>query len=98
MTVATAFPHERKKVSRRVLDSVRVLERRYSLRIKISLDQFFVHAYPGKGEHTILCEFAGKHQVAGEVEELRFALRMMSLRYFGCRPGGWMRQRKAEAV
>ncbi|MGT2454402.1 hypothetical protein ACU4GI_14470 [Cupriavidus basilensis] len=46
-----------------------------SQRIKISLDKFFVHAYPGSGEHTILCEFAGKNQVEGEVEELRFALR-----------------------
>ncbi|MFP4895884.1 hypothetical protein [Paraburkholderia sp. EG304] len=44
-------------------------------RIKISLDKFFVHAYPGSGEHNILCEFAGKNQVADEVEELRFAVR-----------------------
>ncbi|MFM0485160.1 hypothetical protein PQQ81_31880 [Paraburkholderia strydomiana] len=44
-------------------------------RIKISLDKFFVHSYPGSGEHTVLCEFAGKNQVPGEVEELRFALR-----------------------
>lgn len=46
-----------------------------SQRIKISLDKFFVHAYPGSGEHNILCEFAGKNQVEGEVEELRFAVR-----------------------
>jgi hypothetical protein len=46
-----------------------------SQRIKISLDKFFVHEYPGSGEHAILCEFAGKNQVAGEVEALRFALR-----------------------
>lgn len=46
-----------------------------SERIKISLDKFYVHAYPGSGEHTVLCEFAGKNQVPGEVEELRFALR-----------------------
>lgn len=43
-------------------------------RIKISLDKFYVHDYPGLGEHQILCEFAGKNQVAGETEELRFAL------------------------
>ncbi|WP_051003577.1 hypothetical protein [Cupriavidus sp. BIS7] len=46
-----------------------------SQRIKISLDKFYVHEYPGMGEHTILCEFAGKNQVEGDVEELRFALR-----------------------
>lgn len=46
-----------------------------SQRIKLSLDKFFVRSYPGSGEHTILCEFAGKNQVEGEVEELRFALR-----------------------
>jgi len=44
-------------------------------RIKISLDKFYVHSYPGLGEHTVLCEFSGKNQVPGEVEELRFALR-----------------------
>ncbi|MFL9958993.1 hypothetical protein PQR65_36950 [Paraburkholderia nemoris] len=44
-------------------------------RIKISLDKFYVHSYPGSGEHTILCEFSGKNQVPGDVEELRFALR-----------------------
>ena len=44
-------------------------------RIKITLDRFFVHQYPGWGEHSILCEFAGKNQVTGEVEELTFALR-----------------------
>jgi hypothetical protein len=46
-----------------------------SERIKISLDKFYVHEYPGMGEHTILCEFSGKNQVDGDVEELRFALR-----------------------
>eukprot|EP00456_Euglypha_rotunda_P031528 TRINITY_DN2450_c0_g3_i2.p1 TRINITY_DN2450_c0_g3~~TRINITY_DN2450_c0_g3_i2.p1 ORF type:complete len:305 (-),score=34.71 TRINITY_DN2450_c0_g3_i2:113-1027(-) len=46
-----------------------------SQRIKITLDKFHVHAYPGNGVHTILCEFAGKNQVAGDAEELRFALR-----------------------
>lgn len=43
-------------------------------RIKISLDKFYVHDYPGLGDHQILCEFAGKNQIAGETEELRFAL------------------------
>jgi hypothetical protein len=44
-------------------------------RIKISLDKFYVHDYPGLGQHSILCEFSGKNQVAGETEELRFAVR-----------------------
>lgn len=44
-------------------------------RIKLTLDKFYVHSYPGLGQHTILCEFAGKNQVAGETEELRYALR-----------------------
>lgn len=45
-------------------------------RIKITLDKFYVHAYPGLGEHRVLCEFAGKNQVSDDVgeEELRFAL------------------------
>jgi hypothetical protein len=44
-------------------------------RIKITMDKFYVRNYPGTGTHKILCEFAGKNQVAGETEELRFALR-----------------------
>ena len=44
-------------------------------RIKVLLDKFYVHDFPGHGKHTFLCEFAGKNQVAGETEELRFALR-----------------------
>lgn len=43
-------------------------------RIKITLDKFFVQNYPGTGQHRILCEFAGKNQVSGETEEMRFAL------------------------
>lgn len=43
-------------------------------RIKITLDKFFVHQYPGSGVHRVLCEFAGKHQLPGESEEMRFAL------------------------
>lgn len=42
-------------------------------RLKITLDRFFVKNYPGGGQHRVLCEFAGKNQVPGEVEELRFA-------------------------
>jgi len=47
-------------------------------RIKITLDKFFVSQYPGFGEHSILCEFTGKNQVAGEAEELTFAVRFKS--------------------
>ncbi|WP_423596542.1 hypothetical protein [Roseateles sp. MS654] len=43
--------------------------------IKVTLDKFFVYKYPGWGTHTVLCEFNGKNQVAGETEELSFALR-----------------------
>ncbi len=43
--------------------------------IKVTLDKFFVYKYPGGGMHTVLCEFSGKNQVAGETEELSFALR-----------------------
>ncbi|MCP1220453.1 hypothetical protein NKW45_01165 [Acetobacter orientalis] len=43
-------------------------------RVKITLDRFWVDNYPGKGEHTVLCEFTGKNQIQGEAEELRFAL------------------------
>lgn len=43
--------------------------------VKVAMDKFYVHSYPGYGKHSVLCEFAGKNQVAGETEELRFALR-----------------------
>jgi hypothetical protein len=44
-------------------------------RIKIALERFWVHRYPGSGTHEILCEFTGKNQISGEAEELRFALK-----------------------
>ncbi len=43
-------------------------------RVKITLDQFFVQAYPGNGTHRILCEFAGQNQIADDTEELKFTL------------------------
>jgi len=43
-------------------------------RIKITLDKFYVESYPGLGTHSILCEFAGKNQIVGNPEEMRFAL------------------------
>lgn len=45
-------------------------------RVKITLDKFYVQSYPGNGTHRILCEFAGKNQVAGETEEMRFAMNL----------------------
>jgi len=44
-------------------------------RIKIALERFWVHRYPGLGAHEILCEFTGKNQIPGEAEEMRFALK-----------------------
>lgn len=44
-------------------------------RIKIALERFWVHQYPGLGSHEILCEFTGKNQIPGEAEEMRFALK-----------------------
>lgn len=46
-----------------------------STRIKISMDKFHVHSYPGLGAHNILCEFSGSNQVATVTEPLQFALR-----------------------
>jgi hypothetical protein len=43
-------------------------------RIKITLDKFYVQSFPGNGTHTVLCEFAGKNQIPGDAEEMRFAL------------------------
>ncbi|MEJ8476430.1 hypothetical protein [Roseibium algae] len=43
-------------------------------RVKITLEKFWVHNYPGFGTHQILCEFTGKNQLENEPEELRFAL------------------------
>jgi hypothetical protein len=43
-------------------------------RVKITLEQLYVHCYPGMGQHEILCEFTGKNQAGGEQEEMQFAL------------------------
>ncbi|CAH2409341.1 hypothetical protein [Mesorhizobium escarrei] len=43
-------------------------------RVKITLEKFWIHRYPGSGTHQILCEFTGKNQLQNEPEELRFAL------------------------
>lgn len=44
-------------------------------RVKITLDKLYVQSYPGNGRHSVLCEFAGKNQISGEAEEMRFALK-----------------------
>ena len=45
-------------------------------RIKVTLDRFYVEAYPGLGEHIILCEFNGKNQIRPEGEVLKFAKKL----------------------
>lgn len=47
-------------------------------RIKITLDKIYIANYPGRGVHEVLCEFTGRNQVAGETEELAFALRIFA--------------------
>ena len=44
-------------------------------RIKITMDKFYVHNYPGLGSHNILCEFSGRNQAKSAAEPLQFALR-----------------------
>ena len=41
--------------------------------IKVTLDQFYVHSFPGLGEHSVLCEFAGRNQCGKEAEDVLFA-------------------------
>ncbi|MCV3243577.1 hypothetical protein ABID19_006657 [Mesorhizobium robiniae] len=55
------------------VSSVEADESLKDAKLKVTLDRFFVENYPGGGEHRILCEFAGKNQAQGVVEELRFA-------------------------
>ncbi|MGY3690148.1 hypothetical protein ACVIGA_000228 [Bradyrhizobium sp. USDA 3240] len=43
-------------------------------RVKITIERLYVHCYPGRGQHEILCEFTGKNQADGEQEEMQFAL------------------------
>lgn len=45
-------------------------------RIKLTLDSFYVHSYPGVGRHRILCEFRGRNQTQDITEDLTFALQM----------------------
>ncbi|MER8785804.1 hypothetical protein NKH60_32265 [Mesorhizobium sp. M1006] len=46
--------------------------------LKITLDRFYVHNYPGSGRHEILCEFTGKNQAGSKSEEMRFALKTIA--------------------
>lgn len=43
-------------------------------RVKVALERFWVHSYPGFGTHKVMCEFLGKNQIQGGPEELKFAL------------------------
>lgn len=43
-------------------------------RVKITLERLYVHCYPGRGQHEIICEFTGKNQAGGEREQMQFAL------------------------
>jgi hypothetical protein len=67
------------KVSIAAINTVQGDARLIDKQVKIAMDKFYVHSYPGTGKHSILCEFAGKNQVAGETEELRYALRFEAL-------------------
>ena len=41
-------------------------------RIKITLDQFRIADYPGKGEHIVLCDFYAQNQIENQTEHLHF--------------------------
>ncbi|QDC44772.1 hypothetical protein [Methylophilus medardicus] len=45
--------------------------------LKITLDHFYVHNYPGNGIHTVLFDFLGKAQIAQTVEELHHPVKVM---------------------
>jgi len=78
MVIGFIAPNQKGDTGIQALSSVAADETLPGLRIKITLDRFFVNQYPGSGEHSILCEFTGKNQVAGEAEELTFAVRFKS--------------------
>lgn len=42
--------------------------------LKITLDCFYCHNYPGLGKHTVLCDFSGKNQCPDEREPMRFTV------------------------
>lgn len=41
--------------------------------IKVTLDAFQVHKYPGFGKHTVLFDFQGRDQAGGEPHDLQFS-------------------------
>ncbi len=41
--------------------------------IKVTLDAFRIHDYPGFGRHTVLFDFAGRDQAGPEAQDLQFA-------------------------
>jgi len=50
-------------------------------RIKVTLDRLRVYDYPGKGEHTVLIDFYGRHQTstANQTEDLHFTQKYRAL-------------------
>lgn len=42
-------------------------------RVKVTLDAFQVHRYPGNGTHKVLFDFQGRDQASGEAQDLQFA-------------------------
>jgi hypothetical protein len=50
-------------------------------RIKVSLDRLRVFDYPGKGEHTVLIDFYGRHQTStpNQTEDLHFTQKYRAL-------------------
>jgi hypothetical protein len=43
--------------------------------VKISLDCFYVHSYPGFGAHNVLFDFGGKSQINTVIEDVRHPLK-----------------------
>jgi len=41
--------------------------------VKVTLDAFQVHEYPGLGQHKVLFDFAGRDQAGGKEQDLQFA-------------------------
>jgi hypothetical protein len=50
-------------------------------RIKVTLDRLRVYDYPGKGEHTVLVDFYGRHQTStpNQTEDLHFTQKYRAL-------------------
>ena len=44
--------------------------------IKVTLDHFYVHNYPGLGTHNVLFDFTGKSQIEQDVEEVHHPIKI----------------------